>query len=701
MRAGNPSPAKNASVKPADQPPPAAAIAPRWQWVALFVLALAAYLNCFQLGVALDGHAVAGDARTHAATTDNLRLIFTKDYWWPDAQDRLYRPVTKLSFLFNYAVLGNEANPAGYHGLNVALHLANVLLVFALALRLFGIAWPPFFAACLWAVHPIGPDAVANMAGRADLLAALGVLGGLVVYVRLCSGRGRPATSALAIFALAALAVGSKENGAVLIGLMLLWDVVHGFGGRAGLLRRLPSYAGAGAALVVFLLLRTHAYAGLPEPVLAVLDNPLRAGGFWEARWTALKIVGMDLWLLVFPVQLAADRSFNQIPLSSLADPAAWAALLAVAAILTAAIARRRRDPVLFWAAGFFGVALVPVSNLLVLIGAPMAERFLYLPSVGFAVAAAAVAYRFATPRNAAIVLGALALLFAGRTLARNADWNNDLTLTAHDVETAPNSFRLRAMYGEFLFQAGPVNIDRAIPQEEAAWALLQSVPAAWGYPQIPSSLGRLYGVKGDMLGPSTPQGAAWHAKALTMAQRATAIADASQQDFDRMQLRAGKPLPRRLPYQNVYFFAALGFRGAGRYFEAIDAYRHAQTIAPVNPDYFNGIADTYSSMGDPGLAAVTLVEKGLALGLTPPVMAEIGGAYQKAPGGSCAVSSQSGLAALNSECPRVRADICQALRHLVALYTDARDPQRADEFRSRIAQSGCTAVPATRNAAQ
>jgi len=662
-------------------------------WIALFAVTLGAYVNCFPLGVALDGHPNLADPRVHAATVENLRLIFTKDYWWPDPLDQLYRPFTKLSFLFNYAVLGNGMNPAGYHVLNVVLHAANAGLVFALALRLFGLPWPAFFAAILWAVHPVGPDAVANIAGRADLLAALGVLGALLLYARLCSGRGRPLANAGAIFVLAILAVGAKENGAVLIGLMLLWDVVHGFDGRTGLLRRLPAYAAAAGALLVFLLLRAHAYDGLPVPMLGALDNPLRGAGFWEARWTALKIVGMDLWLLVFPIQLAADRSFSVISLAHATDPAAWAAALAVAAILAAVIVWRRRDPLLFWAAGFFGVALLPVSNLAVLIGAPMAERFLYLPAVGFAIAVAALVYHFAAPRTATIVLGSLALLFAGRTLARNADWDNDLTLTGHDVQVVPSSFRFCAMYGEFLFQESRTNIDRAIVQEEAAWALLQPLPPAWLFPQIPSSLGRLYGVKGDMVGASTGEGAAWYAKALAMSERAIAIANTSQQTFDDLQLRAGKPLPRRLSYQNAYFFAALGYRGARRYPEAIGAYRRAQAIDPANPDYYTGIADTYTAMDDPGAAAVTFLEKGLALGLTPAVMAEIARAYEKAPGGSCAIGSQAGLPALNTDCPRIRIDVCQSLENLVTLYSDARDGQRAAEFRARMTQSGCVAA--------
>jgi tetratricopeptide (TPR) repeat protein len=293
-----------------------------------------------------------------------------------------------------------------------------------------------------------------------------------------------------------------------------------------------------------------------------------------------------------------------------------------------------------------------------------MAERFLYLPSVAFALAAAALAYRFVPPRTAAMVLGALVLLCAGRTFARNADWDNDLTLTSHDVAVVPDSFRIRAMYGEFLLQADRANIDRAIPQEEAAWAILQTVPPAWGYPQIPSSLGRLYGVKGDMLGPSSPEGAAWYGKALAMSQRAMAIADASQKDFDDAQLRAGKPLPARLPYQNVYYFAALGFRSTRRFAEAIDAYRRAQAVQPANAEYYTGIADSYAGLGDSARAAVTVLEKDLAFGL--------------APEGAVQIS---------------QADVCQALSSLTATYTAARDLERAAAFRARRTQAGCSAA--------
>jgi protein O-mannosyl-transferase len=109
------------------------------------------------LGFARDGGAV----RIQAATAENAGLILGKNYWWPSPADRLYRPVTTLSYLMNYSVLGAGDNPAAYHATNVVRHLLNVWLVFALALRLLREWQPAFCAAVLWAVHPITTESVA------------------------------------------------------------------------------------------------------------------------------------------------------------------------------------------------------------------------------------------------------------------------------------------------------------------------------------------------------------------------------------------------------------------------------------------------------------------------------------------------------------------------------------------------------------
>lgn len=666
-----------------------------WRFYALLALiTFAAYCNVFGLGLALDAHPLLADERIHAATGENLRLILTKHYWFPAPVERLYRPLTTLSFLFNYAILGNGTQPAGYHALNFLLHLVNVWLVFALARQLLATPWPAFAAAALWAVHPIATDAVANLAGRADLLAAGGVLGGLLVYDSWTRAPRPRWLLCAALAALAAWASFAKETGAMLLPAMLLWDLSRGFGGRDGLRRRIPAYLAVAAVVAACFWIRLQIFAAAPWPVEPFVDNPLRGASFWTARWTAVKVIGMELWLLVFPIRLAADRAFHQIPLSGAGDPAAWTALAVILTVIAAAIGLRRRDPIWFWCAGFFGLMLLPASNLIVLIGATMADRFLYLPSVAFAIALSAVLYRYVPRPRAPWALGAILLLFGIRTLARNSDWNSDLSLMAHDSTTATDSFRVRGSHGEYLFDADVRNLDEAIREEEAAWNILASLPPERSAATIAPVLAMLYGVKGDQAGATTPEGRAWYEKALVLLQRADVISRAGERAFDDAQLAHGRPLSRHFATRDVYVLLGLTYRSLGRYDEAQDAYRYARVIEPADPRPYDGAAGAFQLTGEPGRAALLELEKGLATEMTPEVLNTIRDLYAKVPDAACAFDPRG---ALNRECPRVRADTCQALVDLAALYTDARDEQRAAEFRSRVAASGCTVDPAQR----
>ena len=90
---------------------------------ALALLAFLAFSNSFSAGFILDSKALLlQDPRIRELTGGNIRLILQRTYWWPIAESGLYRPFTTLSYLFNYAVLGNGARPAGYHVVNFGLH---------------------------------------------------------------------------------------------------------------------------------------------------------------------------------------------------------------------------------------------------------------------------------------------------------------------------------------------------------------------------------------------------------------------------------------------------------------------------------------------------------------------------------------------------------------------------------------------------
>ena len=80
--------------------------------------------------------AIVGDSRIHALTAQSLSDIFHHSFWWPNGEAGIYRPLTTLSFLLNYSILGNGTRPAGYHAVNLAIHLLAGGVVYTL-----GLAW--------------------------------------------------------------------------------------------------------------------------------------------------------------------------------------------------------------------------------------------------------------------------------------------------------------------------------------------------------------------------------------------------------------------------------------------------------------------------------------------------------------------------------------------------------------------------------
>ena len=140
------------------------------KFIGLGVLILIVYANSFSAGMVFDSAPIIqDDPRLRQLTFNNLEQIFTLNYWWPSQDTPLYRPLTTLSYLFNYTVLGNGENVAGYHAVNFLLHWTNAWLVLLIVRRLAGRAEIALLTACLFAVHPVNTEAVTNIVGRADL----------------------------------------------------------------------------------------------------------------------------------------------------------------------------------------------------------------------------------------------------------------------------------------------------------------------------------------------------------------------------------------------------------------------------------------------------------------------------------------------------------------------------------------------------
>lgn len=661
-------------------------------------MALLAYSNSFASALVLDAKVLlAIDERIRALTFGNLRLIFTTNYWWSIIPDWIFRPVTTLSYLFNYAVLGNGTATTGYHVVNFLLHAGNVWLVHALARRVLRDPRAAFLAAAIWAVHPIGVEAVTNIPGRPDLLAAMFVLAGLLIYATLADLRGwRIDVSVAALFAVSTAGVFSKESAVSLIGLMLLWDLCR-FTPHPPRGRRAAAYAAVAASLVVLWRVRHAVLAYLPLPESAYVDNPMRGVGFLVARSTALKVIARDLGLLLWPAGLSSDHSYRDIVPQGLSDPATCLAVAIVAALLFAAVLRYRRDRVMFFAAGFFAVALLPTSNLIALPGAIMADRFLYLPSVAFAVALVALADRLASPKIVTLVLAAVIALYGTRTFVRNFAWRDELALATADLRVAPASFRLHNMMATALLEKDPRrNLDRAISEEERSWAIVEPLPARWTVQAIPAALGHDYQMKGDASGgPLSPAGRLWYQKAAAILLRARDLSQAYERAFDQTQRAAGILLGRRLLSPDLYLDLGATMMGLGRYSEAWDAYRYAHGFNPNLSDPYDGMALAAQEMGRPEDAVIVAEEKGLMDDFPPSTLNEIFKLYKLLPQGSCAVVVQNGDPRLNLRCPVVARDICRAVSSLAAAHRSARRVADAVRWEGPVARRyGCPASP-------
>ena len=482
------------ALRPAATKQPVAAEekCPGWRWhawrlMAIWALLLIAYSNSFQAGLVFDNASVIGqDPRIRQATFENIASILTGGYRYDKPTAGLYRPLTTFSFLLNYAVFGNGRRPPGYHWVNLAVHLVNVALVYALGIAILGETAPAWALAAIWGVHPLLTESVTNIVGRADLLAAFGVLAGLLCHVRAASAAGRRRLAWLAgVAAAQAAGLFSKESAVVLPGIMLAYDLT--WFDRTMWRRRAPAYGALALPFAAFFYLRGRLHLHMLIPFA---DNPLVNVGFWPARLTAVKVFGKLLWLFLWPARLSADYSYNAVPLFGWRAPI-WEnakTLMAVAVCLGAALlvfilavrGRRTEKPILFFLAFFF-VALLPTSNLIILIGSIMAERFMYLPSVGIAGCVAAVVRalgqrnslrrpitRPITARVAWAALGVACLALAGRTYARNSDWQDELSIWSSAVEVCPGSAKAHYNLAKAL-EVLPGRMPEAIAEYQAA----------------------------------------------------------------------------------------------------------------------------------------------------------------------------------------------------------------------------------------
>ena len=378
--------------------------------------------------------------------------------WWPDG---LYRPLTSLLNAMNWAV--GHGDPHIFHLTNIVLHGLAALLVFLLAAELVGAA-PAVIAGLLFAVHPVHVEAIGNVVGRAEVLATIFSVAAALLYLR--DGRlvARGETVSLRRLGLAAAtllavlcALASKESAFAVPGLLLLIDGVdRGAGGSFEMRwrRHLPLWLVVLAATVGWLLLRWRVLGDIAGDYSA---PGLMGQGMAGRALVMLPVVLQYLRLLLFPAHLSADYSPDYLTVTDSITPAGLLAVGVIAVVAGVAWIARRAAPIVTFSLGWMAMALMIVANVIVPSGILVAERALYLPSVGIVILAAwlwqAGAKRARGPALAA--LGLVLVAAAARTLTREPVWRSNATFFPALVRDAPGSFRGWWVAGMLAYESG------------------------------------------------------------------------------------------------------------------------------------------------------------------------------------------------------------------------------------------------------
>lgn len=424
----------------------------------------------------------------------NIPTFFSKGVWgfWMDpAKSNYYRPLMYVTYTFVYHLFGAKA--WGFHLVNILFHCGVTVLVFLLSRKLLMDHRPsrspadfifPSVAAILFASHPIHTEAVTWIAGLPDVAFTFFYLLSFYLYTWSKTGVSGTYLFSVACFAVAAF---FKEPALTLPIVLFAYDYVfreartHFF----DYAKRYVPYLMIG---VGYLALRIHALEKFA---------PHREHLSLSAYQYVINVFPLFvqyLEKLIAPINLNTFHVLH--PISSLFELKGALSFMATVAFLILIPIALKKKRVVFLGLLFVTVPLLPVLYIPVLGENSFAERYLYLPSVGYVILLTAVLswVKEKLPhmvRSATVILIVLIGLYIVGTVNRNNIWKNNFVLWADTVRKSPDSpFAHTALGNEY---ASKGRLDMAITEYQTALRLRPD------YPDAHVNLGIVYRWRGQL----------------------------------------------------------------------------------------------------------------------------------------------------------------------------------------------------------
>jgi protein O-mannosyl-transferase len=353
-----------------------------------------------------------------------------------------------------------EYNPFVGHLTNALMYAFSALLLFLVLYRMFppdkSKPWYfsfPLIATLLWTTSPLHTEVVANIKGRDEIMSLLFALASLFYGLKYLEKKEIKELILSAIMFFAALM--SKETAVNFVAVLPL--TIYFFKNekfKTIFIATLPLII----VTVLYVIIRLQVLGGArTNPVPELMNNPFMHAKGAEKFATIFFTLGIYIKLLIFPHPLTHDyypwhplgkyiaNTNEPYPYLNWGDIGASGSLILYIALIVIGIRGLKTKSI--WAYGilFYLGNLFLVSNLVFPVGTFLNERFMYVPSIGFAIITAYfilvwLPKKVKSPMMPTALLMILLVGYSLKTISRNTSWRNDFTLSVGDVEVSYNS---------------------------------------------------------------------------------------------------------------------------------------------------------------------------------------------------------------------------------------------------------------------
>jgi len=485
----------------------------KWFPALLFVLACLQYCNTVTYDYAWDDKLVITANTYTTRGLKGLPDIFTKRVSIPYKSE--YRPVPQALHAIEYDLF--RGSPHAGHAFNILWYACACVLVYAFGRFVFfqlGELFA-FLTAVLFLVHPLHVEVVANIKSRDEILALCFGLSGIMLLVKaLEQKRWLLYVGGVACFLAACL---SKSNAVTMLPLVPLVAWFRSPGLKVS--RTLAASGGilAACTLALVALIRHSQTTVSPDLALHLNSSVLNNIFLWSAHTetikpTALVIIARYVRLFLYPHPLIHQYGYDQVPLNHWADVTTWLVIAGLAGLALFVYRAWKRKIPLSFAVVFFAVTYSVYSNLLFFAPDTMADRYMFIPSVGLAMIAVYAVFKLASldlsatalsGTRARVVMGLFGIVLAAyftRTVVGSRDWQNDSTLIHNRIRYMQNNAAAQAIYGYTLNKERYETASPELKEQRQVEAMKAFTDAIRIYPDFQAAwmaIGKLFAERG------------------------------------------------------------------------------------------------------------------------------------------------------------------------------------------------------------